>query len=52
MPADGGITALLQGLVTDVPSTVASLGALTAITVGALWLATREVERREYVLPQ
>jgi hypothetical protein len=52
MPADGGLTALLQGLVTESPSTPAALAALAAMTIGALWLATREVERREYVLPQ
>lgn len=52
MPADGGLTALLQGLVTESPSTPAALAALAGMTIGALWLATREVERREYVLPQ
>jgi ABC-type transport system involved in multi-copper enzyme maturation permease subunit len=52
MPTDGGITALLQGLITDTPSTPVAIGALCGITVGALWLAMREVERREYVLPQ
>ncbi len=52
MPADGGLTALLQGLVTESPSTPAALAALAVTTIGALWLATREVERREYVLPQ
>jgi ABC-2 type transport system permease protein len=51
MPADSGLSALLQAF-TEVPAVAPSLVALAALTVGALWLAARTVESREYVLEQ
>lgn len=51
MPQDSAISILLQ-VFAEVPGMVASLGALAVITVGALWLAARTVESREYVLEQ
>jgi ABC-type transport system involved in multi-copper enzyme maturation permease subunit len=49
MPEDSTLTAL-QGLFRDVPSTGVSLACLAGMTAVFLWLATRVVERREYVL--
>jgi ABC-2 type transport system permease protein len=51
MPDDSTMSALLQ-LFREVPTVPASLGALAVITAGALWLAARSVDRREYVLEQ
>lgn len=51
MPSDSGVGALLQAF-REVPPLPASLAGLVAITAGALWLAARTVERREYVLEQ
>lgn len=51
MPQDGAIS-FLQSLFRDIPSLPVALGALTLILVGFLALATRVVERREYVLEQ
>ncbi|HET9830899.1 MAG TPA: ABC transporter permease subunit [Vicinamibacterales bacterium] len=52
MPADSSaISALLQ-VFQELPTVATSLICLTAITVGALWLAGRAVETREYVLEQ
>ena len=51
MPSESAVSALLQ-LFTDVPTVGASLVTLAVITAGALWLAGRTVERREYVLEQ
>ncbi|MEQ1911391.1 MAG: ABC transporter permease subunit [Vicinamibacterales bacterium] len=51
MPPDSGISALLQAF-TELPAVVPSLLALVVLTVGALWLAARTVESREYVLEQ
>ncbi|HQZ38772.1 MAG TPA: ABC transporter permease subunit [Vicinamibacterales bacterium] len=51
MPSDG-LTGLLQGFFKETPSLGASLFWLVAGTVVFLWLATRAVERREYVLEQ
>jgi len=51
MPADSGLSALLQAF-TDVPAVASSLVVLGGLTVGALWLAARTVESREYVLEQ
>ena len=51
MPQDDTVTAI-QSLFSE-PSTVASsLMSLAAITIAALWLAARTVERKEYVLEQ
>jgi ABC-type transport system involved in multi-copper enzyme maturation permease subunit len=51
MPSDG-LTSLLQGFFRQMPSPWTSLFWLAAYAVGFLWLATRVVERREYVLEQ
>jgi ABC-type transport system involved in multi-copper enzyme maturation permease subunit len=51
MPDDSTISVLLQ-VFREVPTLLASLASLAAITVGALWLAARAVETREYVLEQ
>jgi ABC-2 type transport system permease protein len=51
MPSDSTLSALLQ-VFSDVPPVGASLAALAIITGGALWLAARTVETREYVLEQ
>jgi ABC-type transport system involved in multi-copper enzyme maturation permease subunit len=51
MPSDTAVSVLMQ-LFAEVPSLAASLVSLTIITVGALWLAGRWVDRREYVLEQ
>jgi ABC-type transport system involved in multi-copper enzyme maturation permease subunit len=51
MPSDG-VTSLLQGFFRQMPSPWTSLFWLAAYAVGFLWLATRVVERREYVLEQ
>jgi ABC-2 type transport system permease protein len=51
MPDDSSLAALMRLFQTP-PSLLASLGALAGLTLGALWLAMRTVERREYVLEQ
>lgn len=51
MPPDSGIGALLQAF-TELPAVAPSVLALAVVTVGALWLAARTVESREYVLEQ
>ena len=51
MPDDSTISVLLQ-VFREVPTLSASLASLAAITVGALWLAARAVETREYILEQ
>jgi ABC-2 type transport system permease protein len=51
MPTEG-ITSLLQGLFRETPSMAVSLSWLMAYAVVFLWLATRAVERREYILEQ
>jgi len=51
MPPDSSVGVLMQ-LFREVPTIAGSLASLAAITVLALWLAARTVERREYVLDQ
>ena len=51
MPQDSAVSVLMQ-MFQEVPSVAVSLVALAVITVVALWLAGRAVERREYVLEQ
>jgi hypothetical protein len=51
MPQDSAISVLLQAF-SDVPGILFSLTGLLALTVGALWMAARTVESREYVLEQ
>ncbi|MEZ5283443.1 MAG: ABC transporter permease subunit [Vicinamibacterales bacterium] len=51
MPSDG-LAGLLQGFFRDVPSLPQAMGALVVAGAAFLWLATRVVERREYVLEQ
>jgi hypothetical protein len=51
MPSDG-LTSLLQGFFRETPPLATSLFWLVAYAAGFLWLATRVVERREYVLEQ
>ena len=51
MPTDG-LTSLLQGFFRETPSVQVSLFWLTLYAAAFLWLATRVVERREYVLEQ
>lgn len=52
MPADNSAVALLASVFRDTPSLPAALFALSLMLVAFLWLATRVVERREYVLEQ
>lgn len=51
MPSEG-VTSLLQGFFRDAPSLPAALFWLAVYAASFLWLATRVVERREYVLEQ
>ena len=51
MPGEG-LTSLLQGFFRETPPAAVSLFWLLAYAAGFLWLATRVVERREYVLEQ
>lgn len=51
MPQDSAVSIVMQMFV-EAPSVPVSLATLAAITGGALWLAGRTVERREYVLEQ
>jgi len=51
MPQDSAVSLLMQ-VFRDVPSVPLSLASLASITVIALWLASRTVEKREYVLEQ
>ena len=51
MPSDG-VASVLQSVLQDNPPVLVCLAALAAITAGTLWLATRAVESREYVLDQ
>lgn len=51
MPQDS-VVSILMRVFRDVPSVPLSLTSLAAITVIALWLASRAVEKREYVLEQ
>ena len=51
MPSEG-LTSLLQGFFRETPPLSVSLVWLVAYTAGFLWLATRVVEHREYVLEQ
>lgn len=51
MPQDSSISVLLQ-VFAEVPGVLPSLAALAVLTVAALWMASRTVESREYVLEQ
>lgn len=51
MPSNG-VASLLQGFFRQVPSATTSLLWLAVFTAVFLWLATRVVERKEYVLEQ
>ncbi len=51
MPSDG-IASLLQGMFRETPPAAVCLGWLAVYLVGFLFLATRVVERKEYVLEQ
>ena len=51
MPQDPTVAALMQ-FFTELPTIGSSLVGLAAITAGALWMAARAVESREYVLEQ
>jgi len=51
MPQESTVAAV-QSLFSEPPSAVSSVISLLAITLAALWLAARTVERREYVLEQ
>jgi len=51
MPQESSISSLLA-VFQEMPSVAVSLASLTGITVLALWLAGRAVEKREYVLEQ
>jgi ABC-2 type transport system permease protein len=51
MPTEG-LTSLLQGFFRETPSAAVSLFWLSIYAAVFLWLATRVVERREYVLEQ
>jgi len=51
MPQDDTVAAI-QSLFADPPSAMSSLTSLAVISLAALWLAARTVERKEYVLDQ
>jgi ABC-2 type transport system permease protein len=51
IPQDSAVSVLMQ-VFRETPSVSTSLLCLTFITLGTLWLATRAVETREYVLEQ
>jgi ABC-type transport system involved in multi-copper enzyme maturation permease subunit len=51
MPQDSAVSMLMQ-VFREVPTVAGSLASLAVIVVGALWLAGRTVEQREYVLEQ
>jgi hypothetical protein len=51
MPDDSAVSLLMQ-VFQEIPTVTLSVSALGAITLGAIWLAARAVERREYVLEQ
>jgi ABC-2 type transport system permease protein len=51
MPSDG-VASMLQGMFRDTPPTPVALAWLFIYLGGFLWLATRIVERKEYVLEQ
>ncbi len=51
MPSDG-VTAILQGMFQENPPVMVCLAWLFAYLVGFLYLATRVVERKEYILEQ
>lgn len=51
MPSDG-VTSLLQGMFRDTPPTAVALAWLFAYLGVFLWMATRVVERKEYILEQ
>lgn len=52
MPTQGAVSSLLQSVFGDTPTAATSLAVLAMVTVAALALAARAVERREYVLEQ
>ncbi len=51
MPSDSAVS-LIQAIFRETPSLTDSLGSLAFIAVVSLWLATRNVSGREYVLEQ
>jgi ABC-2 type transport system permease protein len=51
MPSEG-ITAVMTAVFSDTPSVVVSVAGLVVILAGSLYLASRAVERREYILEQ
>lgn len=51
MPSDG-VTSILQGMFRETPPIYVCLFWLFAYLAGFLWLATRVVERKEYILEQ
>jgi ABC-2 type transport system permease protein len=51
MPQESTVAAI-QSLFSEPPSAISSVISLLAITLAALWLAARTVERREYILEQ
>lgn len=51
MPRDSAMSMILQ-IFAELPGTTTSLVCLAAIVTGSLWLASRAVEDREYVLEQ
>jgi ABC-2 type transport system permease protein len=51
MPSEG-VTSLLQGMFRETPPVYVCLAWLFAYLGGFLWLATRAVERKEYILEQ
>jgi hypothetical protein len=52
MPSDGGVATLLQGMFRETPPLWVCLTWLFVYLGGFLYLATRVVERKEYVLEQ
>jgi hypothetical protein len=52
MPADEGITSLLQSVMRETPSAPLSLFVLSVVSAGSLAWAMRIIERKEYVLEQ
>jgi ABC-type transport system involved in multi-copper enzyme maturation permease subunit len=52
MPAEDSMVSGILQLFNEVPTLATSLGALAGITIVALWLASRAVQEREFVLDQ
>jgi hypothetical protein len=52
MPGGNGVTSILQAVVSETPTISTCLIWLTVAIVASLFLGSRAIERREYVLEQ